>query len=1020
MLKLSYFADGQVFETSGDDAHIKVENAKTAGHRIVTVTALTDLTLKKAEIPLRYEYAEDNRILANGYQSWTETRECDPAETHNDLSKLPQALEEKYHFKAYGSQAFFENRRHTPVGFDFGYVTGSNPLFFGNLNYRNAYLLIRFDKDGNRILLESDVDGRELKAGESFTVFDYMVSRNGKDYYSRFTPRTGRKLFGYTSWYNHYQNISEELILNELSGADDRFELFQIDDGFETHIGDWPDIDPVKFPNGLRGIAEQIHEKGMLAGIWLAPFVAENDSKLAAEHPDWIAKDADGNPVYAGGNWSGFMPLDLNKEEAVAYIREVLRFYKDLGFDFFKLDFLYAVNLCPLKGKTRSETAEYAYGLLREELSDRLILGCGATLSNGFERFDYCRIGPDVSLKFDDAAYMRAFHPERISTKVTIQNTIFRSGLDGHAFLNDPDVFLLRDDNMHMSFERRTALTKMNALFGSLLMTSDRVSEYDDRKKEVLEDALAIFRRARRIGFRNKERYAVAEFELDGRKRFFAYDYRRGILAEKVKPTAEEIKADKSGVIFGNRIDSATLKKAERKKQKYIEKYGDDSEKEYFYAAEDVPALSNIGIKKLVLSDVPTELGGNPLIVGNIRMGFGHYRISIAMASCAKALGYTPYWLDLAGMEATGSKMIREQNDMYSLASRISQKSKLFNRFVWEPLNKEGFRKITYNAADQKNAELLTPLLKALPKDVPYIATHVWPSQAAIHAGMTHVINAIPDNWPMALHLSEGAIHTVQTPFAYLGYKMLHGFSKDNLKGIPEKDIRMVGRYVDHELLVNLDEDNDLRIQRAEKGAPMRFLMTVGGAGAGFAQFKAMLKHLIPYVKEGKAAVFLNFGDHKNVYEKIEALLSDVPVHEFLDDYDGLTEYVKELRSREAEGVTIICDSDIFKAVYATNLLMPESDVLITKPSELAYYPIPKMFMKHIGGHEVYGAICSQEAGDGTFECETDAAANDMIDRFLADKELFIHICRRINEMKQNGDYNGAYECVRLAAESVM
>ena len=99
---------------------------------------------------------------------------------------------------------------------------------------------------------------------------------------------------------------------------------------------------------------------------------------------------------------------------------------------------------------------------------------------------------------------------------------------------------------------------------------------------------------------------------------------------------------------------------------------------------------------------------------------------------------------------------------------------------------------------------------------------------------------------------------------------------------------------------------------------------------------------------------------------------------------------------------------------------MPESDVLITKPSELAYYPIPKMFMKHIGGHEVYGAICSQEAGDGTFECETDAAANDMIDRFLADKELFIHICRRINEMKQNGDYNGAYECVRLATESVM
>lgn len=51
----------------------------------------------------------------------------------------------------------------------------------------------------------------------------------------------------------------------------------------------------------------------------------------------------------------------------------------------------------------------------------------------------------------------------------------------------------------------------------------------------------------------------------------------------------------------------------------------------------------------------------------------------------------------------------------------------------------------------------------------PYVGTHVWPAQAAVHAGMTHVVNAIPDNWPMALHLSEGAIHTVQTPSAYLG-----------------------------------------------------------------------------------------------------------------------------------------------------------------------------------------------------------------------------------------------------------
>ena len=1015
MLKITYTVDGQVRTTSTGDANIQVEHVKTTNRGTVTVTALADIVLQDAELPLQYEFTEESRILANGYQSWTETREFAMGETLNDLSKLPNALTEKYHFPAYGSQAFWKNRKNTPVGFDFGYVTGEKPIFFGNLNYRNAYLLIWFSEDANRILLQSDIAGRALKAGESFTVFDYVSGRDGKEYFAQFTPRTDRKMFGYTSWYNHFSNINEDIILDALSGADERFELFQIDDGYETHCGDWMDVDPAKFPNGLGGIVDAIHERGMMAGIWLAPLVAEADSKLVQEHPDWIARDAEGNPVYGGSNWSTFFPLDLNKAEVVEYIRECLRFHKDLGFDFFKLDFLYAVNLCQLKGKTRSETAEFAYGLIREELEDRLILGCGATLSNGFERFDYCRIGPDVTLTFDDAIYMEALHPERVSTKVTLQNTIFRRDLDGHVFGNDPDVFLLRDDNMRMSFARRTALTKVNALFGSLLMTSDKISEYDEEKKAVLEDALAIFRRAKRCGVRNKGRSAVVAFELDGVQRFLSYDYRKGTITERTRPTEEEASRDKSGVIFGNRIDRATLAKAEKKKQKYVDRYGDDSQTKYCYAAEEVPALEHLGIRKLVLADEPAELPDNALVVGNIRMGFGHYRISIAMASCARALGYTPYWLDLAGMNATGSAMIREQNNMYSIASRISQKSRLFNRFVWEPLNKEGFRQITYNAQDQKNAELLTPLLTPLPKDVPYIATHVWPSQAAVHAGMTHVVNAIPDNWPMALHLSEGAVHTVQTPFAYLGYKMLNGFSKTSLHGIPEKDLKMVGRYVDHELLVNLEEDNALRIRRAETGAPMRFLMTVGGAGAGFAQFKSMLEHLLPYVKKNEAAVFINFGDHKEVYGKIESVLTDVTVHAFSDDYEGLKAYVKELRGSNADGVTVIYDPDIFKAVYATNLLMPECDVLITKPSELAYYPIPKMFMKHIGGHEVYGAICSQEAGDGTFECATNEAANDMIDRLIADKEILIHMCRRINDMKRNGDYNGAYECVKLA-----
>ena len=474
---------------------------------------------------------------------------------------------------------------------------------------------------------------------------------------------------------------------------------------------------------------------------------------------------------------------------------------------------------------------------------------------------------------------------------------------------------------------------------------------------------------------------------------------------------------DKSSVIFGNPMDEKTIKGAEKSKQKYIKKYGDDSQADYKLGFKDIDTLDFINASNIVFDDKQAKFDEKALIVGNIRMGFGHYRISIAMASCAKALGFKPYWLDLASFDATGSKMIREQNDMYSLASRISQKSKLFNKLVWEPLNCEGFKKITYNAKDQKNSELLVPIFKNIPKDIPYIATHVWPSQAAIHAGMTNVVNAIPDNWPMGLHLSEGALHTVQTPFAYFGYKTLNGFAKTPLNGIPEKDLKMVGCFIDHELLVDLENDNKRRKARLANGKPIRILMTVGGAGAGYDMYLAMIKHLIPYVKEKKVTLLINFGDHKTVYEKLQKDIGDMQTVNFFNEYGKLKDFAKEIKEKDVEGIYAIYNENLFEAVYSTNLLMPVSDILVTKPSELAYYPIPKVFMRHIGGHEVYGAINGREIGDSTPECPTEESINAMFDKLLEDKEILAHMCDRIDELKKQGHYDGAYECVRLAAK---
>lgn len=476
---------------------------------------------------------------------------------------------------------------------------------------------------------------------------------------------------------------------------------------------------------------------------------------------------------------------------------------------------------------------------------------------------------------------------------------------------------------------------------------------------------------------------------------------------------------DNSSVVFGNSIPKKTIKKANKNKQKYIKKFGDDSNVDYKLGFNKIESLDFIDAKNIVVKDQNEPFPSNGLIVGNIRMGFGHYRISIAMASCAHAMGYVPIWLDLASFDATGSKVIRAQNDLYSLGSRISQKSKLFNHFVWEVFNRDVFKQLVYNPGDQKNAELLVPLFKHIPKDTPYIATHAWPSQAAIHAGMTHVVNAIPDNWPMALHLSEGAIHTVQTSFGYYGYKRLDGFDKKrHLKHIPDDQIKYVGHYVDHEIVSSLENDTAKRLDRLENNAPIRILLTVGGAGAGQKQFMEILKHLLPYVKENKVALFINFGDHLKVYEYLcKEIDGYKDFKTYFDQYEEFKEFVNKMNDLEIKGVYNIFHKDIFPAVYSTNLLMRKCDLLITKPSELVFYPIPKIFMRHIGGHEVFSAYYGKEIGDATYECDTTKKMKLMLDDFISDKALLKNMNEQILRLNKMGLYNGAYECVKLATK---
>lgn len=81
---------------------------------------------------------------------------------------------------------------------------------------------------------------------------------------------------------------------------------------------------------------------------------------------------------------------------------------------------------------TESRPPEWpAMKLLRQWCGDKLILGCGVPLMPCFGVVDYCRIGCDVSLSWDDKWFMRLLHRERISTRQSIDNTVFRRQLNG-------------------------------------------------------------------------------------------------------------------------------------------------------------------------------------------------------------------------------------------------------------------------------------------------------------------------------------------------------------------------------------------------------------------------------------------------------------------------------------------------------------------------------------------------------------------------------------------------------------
>ncbi|MFD8160514.1 alpha-galactosidase D [Streptomyces malaysiensis] len=100
--------------------------------------------------------------------------------------------------------------------------------------------------------------------------------------------------------------------------------------------------DPVRFPSGMKSVADHIHAKGLKAGIYL-PVGLEKEGYGGGKVPIWNAEgcttaDIVYDDLRTTNGWDSAYKIDFSNPCAQKYIDSQARLFADWGYDFLKLD----------------------------------------------------------------------------------------------------------------------------------------------------------------------------------------------------------------------------------------------------------------------------------------------------------------------------------------------------------------------------------------------------------------------------------------------------------------------------------------------------------------------------------------------------------------------------------------------------------------------------------------------------------------------------------------------------------
>ncbi len=441
---------------------------------------------------LRFTVTGAWRYLRNGYHSWDGSW-----------------------FEAPGTRATTEPPGKAPdIGFAMTALLpeGDGAVVFGFERHDRFQTHYRFSADGDALIVDAEtlLDGTGATEGETLLLFDGDDVEDSLRRWSRLVaaasplpPRTPPRITGWCSWYNHYAMIDEATIRRELASCVSfrdthrvPLDVFLIDDGFTPEMGDWLETKP-QFPRGMKPLLAEIVDAGFTPGLWIAPFIAGNRSKLFATHPDWMAQDASGGPLlamhfYGEFRWhkrsEEYYVLDITHPDAAAYIGHVFRTWaRDWGARYFKTDFMYYpmehgpdTAVWHEKGLSRVAIWRRMATIIRENIGDALWLGCGCPLWASIGYVDAVRIGRDVGVVWK-GEYSNEMMRNDLST---------RSPASGVLWQADPDCLLLRERFHELTDAQIEARARLAAGCGGVLMTSDTLAELTPARASLFADLL--------------------------------------------------------------------------------------------------------------------------------------------------------------------------------------------------------------------------------------------------------------------------------------------------------------------------------------------------------------------------------------------------------------------------------------------------------------------------------------------------------------------------------------------------